>query len=168
MYRQLKLFPGTEPYVRASLPVGVRRVVAGLRAGCLPLQIELGRYTSPKTPLNQRTCKLCNSGTEDQEHFLLLCPSLHEPRATLFTTLHSLDPNFSHILLHLKFNVFIYCTLSLLTVLRIAIAYPDPYIPAQQAVGMVHCHIKMVDNTDNQKKVENVETNTALCLTRYT
>ena len=94
MYRQLKLFPGTEPYVRASLPVGVRRVVAGLRAGCLPLQIELGRYTSPKTPLNQRTCKLCNSGTEDQEHFLLLCPSLHEPRAKLFTTLHSLDPNF--------------------------------------------------------------------------
>ena len=48
MYRQFKHCPDTEPYVRASLPVGVRRVVAGLRAGCLPLQVELGRYTSPK------------------------------------------------------------------------------------------------------------------------
>ena len=47
--------PDTEPYVRASLPVGVRRVVAGLRAGCLPLQVELGRYTSPKTPLSRHT-----------------------------------------------------------------------------------------------------------------
>ena len=48
MYRQFKHCPDTEPYVRASLPVDVRRVVAGLRAGCLPLQVELGRYTSPK------------------------------------------------------------------------------------------------------------------------
>ena len=94
LYRQLKHFPGTEPYVRASLPVGVRRVVAGLRAGCLPLQVELGRYTSPKTPLEERTCKLCSNGTEDQEHFLLLCPCLNEPRIQLFKTLHTLHPNF--------------------------------------------------------------------------
>ena len=46
MYRKFKHFPGTEPYIRASLPVGTRRVVARLWAGCLPLQIEMGRYTS--------------------------------------------------------------------------------------------------------------------------
>ena len=42
-----------------------------------------------------------------------------------------------------------------------AIAYPDPDIPTLQAVGyavgMSTCHIKMVDDTDNQKKVENSE-----------
>ena len=82
MYRQFKHCPDTEPYVRASLPVGVRRVVAGLRARCLPLQVELGRYTSPETPLSRCICKLCNNGVE---HFLLLCPSLIEPRAKFFS-----------------------------------------------------------------------------------
>ena len=42
-YRQFKFFPKTKPYVRLNLPVTVRRVVAGLRAGCLPLQIEVLR-----------------------------------------------------------------------------------------------------------------------------
>jgi len=70
LYRQIKYFPETEPYCRASLSVGVRRVLAGMRAGCVPLQIELGRYTSQKKPLNMSMCKLCNEGNEDQEHFL--------------------------------------------------------------------------------------------------
>ena len=48
-YRQFKFFPKTEPYVRLNLPATVR-VVAGLRAGCLHLQIELGCFTQPKTP----------------------------------------------------------------------------------------------------------------------
>ena len=35
----------------------------------------------------------------------------------------------------------------------IAIAYPDPDIPAQQAVGVAIAILnKMVDDTDNQKK----------------
>ena len=85
LYRQIKHFPETEPYCRASLSLGVRRVLAGLRAGCLPLQIELGRYTSPKTPLNLRICKLCNDGIEDQEHFLFHCHALTEPRNNFFS-----------------------------------------------------------------------------------
>ena len=62
--------PNVEPYTRANLPVRTRRVVAGLQAGSLPLQVELGRYTSPKTPIEDHICKLCNKGVEDQEHFL--------------------------------------------------------------------------------------------------
>ena len=35
------------------------------------LQIEIGRYTIPKTPINDRTCKNCNlSSVEDEIHFL--------------------------------------------------------------------------------------------------
>ena len=78
MYRTFKLSPNVEPYIRANLPVRTRRVVAGLRAGCLLLQVELGRYTSPKTPIEDRICKLCNNGVEDQEHFLLHCSGLRE------------------------------------------------------------------------------------------
>ena len=41
-----------------------------------------------------------------------------------------------------------------------------PDIPAQQAVGVAIAVLnKMVDDTDNQKKLEN---ETALCSTRYT
>ena len=45
VYRQLKNFPAAEPYASANLPVSIQRVLAGLRAGCLPLQVELGRYS---------------------------------------------------------------------------------------------------------------------------
>ena len=51
----------------------------------------------------------------------------------------------------------------------IAIAYSHPDILIQQAVGVTTAVLnKMVDDTDNQKKVENAENNTALCSTRYT
>ena len=36
LYRQIKFEPLAEPFVRSGLSVGVRRVMAGLRAGCLP------------------------------------------------------------------------------------------------------------------------------------
>ena len=48
----------------------------------------------------------------------------------------------------------------------IATAYPDPDIPAQQAVGVAIAVInKMVNDTDNQKKAEN---ETVSYSTRYT
>ena len=94
LYRQIKHFPETEPYCRASLSLGVRRVLAGLRAGCLPLQIELGRYTSPKMPLHLRICKLCNDGIEDQEHFLFHCRALTEPRNDFFCHIQTLNSDF--------------------------------------------------------------------------
>ena len=93
MYRQIKHFPETEPYCRASLSVGVWRVLTRLRAGCLPLQIELGHYTSRKKPLNMRICKLCNDGTEDQEHFLFHCRALTEPRNDFFCRVQTLNPD---------------------------------------------------------------------------
>ena len=37
-----KLPPELEPYVRAHLPLAAGMVLAGLWAGCLPYQIELG------------------------------------------------------------------------------------------------------------------------------
>ena len=85
VYRVLKdHIPAAKPYARANLPVWVQRVLAGLRAGCLPLQVELGQYTSPKTPLNGRHCKMYNMEVDKQEHFLLHCISLKTSRATLW------------------------------------------------------------------------------------
>ena len=83
LYGKLKLFLCAEPYVTASLSVGVRRVMAGLSAGCLPLQIELGRYTQPKTPIQERICRLCHVELEDQQHFLLRCKCIKDARVKL-------------------------------------------------------------------------------------
>ena len=53
LYRQLKTSLELEPYPRAHIPVVAKRMLAGLRDGCLPLQIGLGRFTCPKTPYDQ-------------------------------------------------------------------------------------------------------------------
>ena len=92
VYRVLKPNPGTENYVIEHLPVNVQRVVAGLRMGCLPLEVETGRYIG--TLYYQRICKLCKNALEDQKHFLLICPALADLRNTLFNKVSRLHPDF--------------------------------------------------------------------------
>ena len=94
IYRTLKQAPQSEPYARAKLSVGVRRVLAGLRAGCLPLQVEVGRYAYPKVPFNERLCKLCGEGIEDQTHLLLQCRELRNARSAFFRTISETNDDF--------------------------------------------------------------------------
>lgn len=94
LYRQFKCMPELEPYAKAHVPLAARRVLAGLRAGCLPLQVELGRFTCPKTPYKQRLCKMCGEALEDQTHFLLMCPKLRESRVQLFNSVTEKYPTF--------------------------------------------------------------------------
>ena len=48
----------------------------GLRAGCLPLAVEVGRYTG--VPYRQRVCRLGVSGeVEEQTPILINCHKLH-------------------------------------------------------------------------------------------
>ena len=94
LYRQFKCMPELEPYAKAHVPLAARRVLAGLRAGCLPLQVELGRFTCPKTPYKQRLCKMCGEALEDQTHFLLMCPKLRESRVHLFNSVTEKYPTF--------------------------------------------------------------------------
>ena len=96
VYRVIKSQPLVEPYLRSWLSVGVRRVMAGLRAGCCPLQVELGRYTLPKTPFEQRTCRLCNTEVENQEHLLTRCSHLSKPRKLLCNFLAKYNSDFTY------------------------------------------------------------------------
>ena len=59
--------------------------MASLRAGCLPLAVETGRYRTPKVPLGERVCKLCNNGKVETEfHFVMECNKLQNLRNELF------------------------------------------------------------------------------------
>ena len=48
-----------EPYLTGSIPVRKRQNLSKLRISAHTLAIETGRYTQPKTPLEQRKCSLC-------------------------------------------------------------------------------------------------------------
>ena len=95
LYRKMKLDVGVEEYIVNSRSIGERRVVAGLRMGCLPLAIETGRYNN--TPVHERLCRLCGRGeVEDQIHFLTICPIFDHIRIHLLNHCMSLDPSFHH------------------------------------------------------------------------
>ena len=49
LYRSYKLEPAPEEYVSRPTSWQRRRTIAQLRCGCLPLQMEIGRYRHPKT-----------------------------------------------------------------------------------------------------------------------
>ena len=96
LYRQIKHGPGTEDYLFTMRSLGGRRVMAGLRAGCLPLAVEVGRYTG--TPCSDRVCRLCNCGeVEDQHHFLIICHTLSSVRQKLFSHCLTLSNSFTNL-----------------------------------------------------------------------
>ena len=65
------------------------------RTSAHSLRIELGRYTSPITPLLERTCRYCQSGEcDDERHFILCCDTFKIKRQCFFGRLSALHANF--------------------------------------------------------------------------
>jgi len=83
LYQILKASPSVEQYIEARISLNKGRVITQLRTGCLPLEVELGHYRSPKTPLADRQRQLCKSGIGDEPHLLLDCSVLSEYTAQL-------------------------------------------------------------------------------------
>lgn len=84
-YRTFKDKLEVENYVKLNMPWYKKRYYAMLRAGCLPLEIEKGRFRKPPTPLNERICKLCELNVvEDEHHFILDCTLYADLRDELF------------------------------------------------------------------------------------
>ena len=69
LYKQIKSVYETENYVSLCLKRGQRSMLAKLRLGILPINVELGRYNG--TERQNRVCPLCNKGAvEDEIHIL--------------------------------------------------------------------------------------------------
>ena len=56
-YRIFKQTLETEKYVKLNMPWYKKCYYVRLRVGSLPLEIEKGRYKTPKIPVDERTCK---------------------------------------------------------------------------------------------------------------
>jgi hypothetical protein len=87
-YKLFKVKPSLENYL-CSCNISRRQEFTKLRISAHSLRIEIGRYTVPrKTPVENRTCQLCNSNCiEDERHFVLNCPFFNTEREVLFTAL---------------------------------------------------------------------------------
>jgi len=99
--RTFRLFKSTlavSSYVRLVSDRSQRSVLAKLRCGSLPLEIELGRFSRPKTPLSNRICKFCNkSEIENESHFLSSCELYSDLRFSLWQQALAINPIFINI-----------------------------------------------------------------------
>ena len=85
-----------EHYVTQIMPRYHRRILSKLRAGCLSLAVETGRYMRPTIPLENRVCIFCNKNCiEDEIHFLIDCELYSDQRFELYNSILEQYPDFS-------------------------------------------------------------------------
>ena len=93
-----------EMYVKLNMDRSHRRVLAKFRSGSLPLHIETGRYSKPKVPLNERTCKFCSQNAiEDKIYFLMVCDVYSDLRGPLMLRAQTCNTDFNNLSLEDKF-----------------------------------------------------------------
>ena len=66
-----------------------RIIISKWRLSSHSLSIEKGRYTSPITPREERTCKICPTCVEDEQHVLFDCPLYNIVRVRFMDFFHS-------------------------------------------------------------------------------
>ena len=94
--RLYKTFKGSfseEPYLSLVPNRNQRAALTRLRVSAHRLQIEVGRYTTPPTPLNSRFCKYCLTeprSVDSEFHFLFECNTFKLKRQCFLGRLSSL------------------------------------------------------------------------------
>ena len=95
LYKTLKGSFRIEPYLQNIKNRNQRQWLSRYRTSAHTLRIELGRYSSPVTPLSERKCLYCQSGEcDDEEHFILFCETFNLKRQCFFGRLMVLFPDF--------------------------------------------------------------------------
>ena len=74
-------------YLQSVVDHNDRISLTRFRTSCHRLQIEIGRYTVPKTPVNDRLCMNCSDNlVEDEIHLLLVCSKFNDLRKNYIST----------------------------------------------------------------------------------
>ena len=94
-YCNVKCNFGMETYLDAIKNYKYRVAMSQLRTSSHTLAIEYGRYTRPKTKIEDRKCSSCHI-LEDERHFLIECNINQAERENLFSKLTHIAPNFIH------------------------------------------------------------------------
>lgn len=72
-----------EPYLDHVHDIRYRSAISKLRASSHALEIERGRYTNPRTPVDDRLCLACGE-VEDEVHFIINCSIFNATRNAFF------------------------------------------------------------------------------------
>ena len=81
----------TEDYVKYCKNRRRRSLLAQFRLGILPLHIETGRFRK-KQP-EERICPICNTGIEDEYHFVCICEEYSHFREMLYNKVVNVEFN---------------------------------------------------------------------------
>ena len=100
LYQATKPGWGAAEHITSNLPKAQRALVSQLRLGVLPLELEVGRFV--RTPREERFCKMCDTGIEDELHFLFDCDRLSPQHSKLIRMLPELQ-NFDEPIERYKF-----------------------------------------------------------------
>ena len=77
-----------EPYLFQRI-LKHKIIMTRFRISSHVLEIEKGRHTQPKTPLEDRICKhCCQNKIENEEHFFMECPSYQTERQKFFNSIN--------------------------------------------------------------------------------
>ena len=96
-YRIIKSEFRLEPYLTLIQKSKSRSAMSQFRAGTHMLEIERGRYITPKIPRKDRTCIKCQGELEDEYHFIMNCSLYKNERDKLFHKIKNVYCQFSHI-----------------------------------------------------------------------
>ena len=92
-YNRFKIDFKPEPYLNIIKKSKYNIAFSRFRAGSHTLEIERGRYSNPRTPVENRLCTMCQE-IEDEKHFLISCKLYHCERINLFSKINKLVPHF--------------------------------------------------------------------------
>lgn len=81
-YKQVKESFEREPYLKVIPIFHIRKIITKFRCSDHILEIEKGRHN--KTKIEDRICKTCNQGIEDEMHFLKSCKTYSNLRDHYF------------------------------------------------------------------------------------
>ena len=111
-YRMFKGSFSKEPYIDLVRNRNQRSFLSRLRTGSHHLNIEMGRWTRPVTPIEERTCQYCipassascspGSGQspstsaciDNEHHFLMSCSRFSGVRKSAFEEISFISPHF--------------------------------------------------------------------------
>jgi hypothetical protein len=92
-YVVLKTSYEPENYVKYCFNRKNRSLMAQIRLGILPINIQTGRYTN--IPIKERLCNQCET-IEHENHFVLNCRQYNVERELLFSKAVDIYPDFQH------------------------------------------------------------------------
>ena len=94
MYRLFKDMISLEKYL-LILNEDKRSLLTKFRVSAHNLEIGKARYIGVKR--EDIICKLCNTGVEDETHFLLQCPVLENKRTQIINNIKIVNTNFNNL-----------------------------------------------------------------------